>query len=410
MAKNKNNGKVKKAKTPAKPAKKVSKPATKKVVKPAKKVALKKSATKKVIKPAKKVSKVAPKKPTKKLVKVTTKVAPKKVTKTAKKVIKPVKKTTVKKPAPKVVKPIAKKPVKTLITKVKPKESIKTVLKTKPVTKNVLKPKKTAGKPIDAIAKKATPKKAGITKTKKKGKRDEDEDEDIPEEETEEDEEDVKDDYEKPDDDDAAIIDGGLDEAGLVDLEGGGPADIDDDDDEVPEKRGRGRRKKNDGKSTGNSMEAYIRNRPLQIDINKPLIKKNRTAEPKPFVNTKDNRTRYSDKELAEFKELILSKLKEAQSDYDLLKQTLSNEDNHGTDDTSPTFKLLEDGSDVMSKEETAQLASRQEKYIVNLKNALVRIENKTYGICRVTGKLIPKERLRSVPHATLGIDAKLGQ
>ncbi len=196
----------------------------------------------------------------------------------------------------------------------------------------------------------------------------------------------------------------------MVDLEGGGSADIDDDDDEVPEKRGRGRRKKNDGKSTGNSMEAYIRNRPLQIDINKPLIKKNRTAEPKPFVNTKDNRTRYSDKELAEFKELILSKLKEAQSDYDLLKQTLSNEDNHGTDDTSPTFKLLEDGSDVMSKEETAQLASRQEKYIVNLKNALVRIENKTYGICRVTGKLIPKERLRSVPHATLGIDAKLGQ
>ena len=157
-------------------------------------------------------------------------------------------------------------------------------------------------------------------------------------------------------------------------------------------------------------MEAYIRNRPLQIDINKPLIKKGNVAEPKPFVNTEDNRTRYSDKELMEFKALILEKLKEAQTDYDLLKQTLSNEDNHGTDDTSPSFKLLEDGSDVMSKEETAQLASRQEKYIVNLKNALVRIENKAYGICRVTGKLIPKERLRSVPHATLGIDAKLGQ
>ncbi len=395
MAKNKNNSKVKKAKTPAKPTKKVSK-----------------QATKKVVKPAKKVSKVALKKPAKKLVKVATKVAPKKVTKTVKKVIKPVKKTAVKKPAPKVVKPIAKKTAKNLIAKPKPKpkETIKTVLKTKPVTKNVLKSKKTAGKPIDAIAKKATSKKAGVAKAKKKGKKDEDEEEDIPEEETEEDEEDVKDDYEKPDDDDAAIIDGGLDEAGLVDLEGGGSADIDDDDDEIPEKRGRGRRKKNDGKSTGNSMEAYIRNRPLQIDINKPLIKKNRTAEPKPFVNTEDKRTRYSDKELAEFKELILSKLKEAQSDYDLLKQTLSNEDNHGTDDTSPTFKLLEDGSDVMSKEETAQLASRQEKYIVNLKNALVRIENKTYGICRVTGKLIPKERLRSVPHATLGIDAKLGQ
>ena len=144
--------------------------------------------------------------------------------------------------------------------------------------------------------------------------------------------------------------------------------------------------------------------------ISKPLIKKSNAGNPKPFVNTKDNRSRYTDKELAEFKELILEKLKEAQTDYELLKQTLSNEDNHGTDDTSPTFKLLEDGSDVMSKEETAQLAARQEKYIINLKNALVRIENKTYGICRVTGKLIPKERLRSVPHATLGIDAKLNQ
>ncbi|HWY11225.1 MAG TPA: TraR/DksA C4-type zinc finger protein [Bacteroidia bacterium] len=139
-------------------------------------------------------------------------------------------------------------------------------------------------------------------------------------------------------------------------------------------------------------------------------MKKSKEAEPKPFVNTKDNRSRYTDKELAEFKELILEKCKEAQADYDLLKQTLSNEDNHGTDDTSPTFKLLEDGSDVLSKEETAQLAARQEKYIINLKNALVRIENKTYGICRVSGKLIPKERLRSVPHATLGIDAKLNQ
>jgi DnaK suppressor protein len=196
----------------------------------------------------------------------------------------------------------------------------------------------------------------------------------------------------------------------MIDLEGTSAPDIDEDEDEVPEKRGRGRRKKSEGKSSGGSMEAYIRNRPLQIDINKPLIKKGNVAAPKPFVNTEDKRTRYSDKELTEFKELILEKLKEAQTDYDLLKQTLSNEDNHGTDDTSPSFKLLEDGSDVMSKEETAQLASRQEKYIVNLKNALVRIENKSYGICRVTGKLIPKERLRSVPHATLGIDAKLSQ
>lgn len=123
-----------------------------------------------------------------------------------------------------------------------------------------------------------------------------------------------------------------------------------------------------------------------------------------------DNRSRYSDAELKEFKVLIHKKLEEATRDYELLKNTLSHKDDHGTDDTSPTFKLLEDGSDVLSKEETAHLAARQEKYIQNLKNALIRIENKTYGICRVTGKLIPKERLRSVPHATLSIDAKLGQ
>lgn len=123
-----------------------------------------------------------------------------------------------------------------------------------------------------------------------------------------------------------------------------------------------------------------------------------------------DNRKRYTDAELVEFKVLIEKKLEEAGKDYELLKNTLSHKDDHGTDDTSPTFKLLEDGSDVLSKEETAHLAARQEKYIQNLKNALIRIQNKTYGICRVTGKLIPKERLRSVPHATLSIDAKLGQ
>jgi DnaK suppressor protein len=123
-----------------------------------------------------------------------------------------------------------------------------------------------------------------------------------------------------------------------------------------------------------------------------------------------DNRSRYSDAELKEFKVLIQTKLDEATRDYELLKNTLSHKDDHGTDDTSPTFKLLEDGSDVLSKEETAHLAARQEKYIQNLKNAQIRIANKTYGICRVTGKLIPKERLRSVPHATLSIDAKLGQ
>jgi len=174
-------------------------------------------------------------------------------------------------------------------------------------------------------------------------------------------------------------------------------------------KKGRGRRRKKEGKKHYDS-EDFVRKQIVKIDLSRPLIKKPKKEEPAPYVNNKDKRSRYSDKELAEFKEIILSKLQEAKIDYELLKQTLTNADNHGTDDTSPTFKLLEDGSDMLSKEEVAQLAARQEKYIVNLQNALVRIQNKTYGICRVTGKLIPKERLRSVPHATLSIDAKLSQ
>jgi DnaK suppressor protein len=116
---------------------------------------------------------------------------------------------------------------------------------------------------------------------------------------------------------------------------------------------------------------------------------------------------RYSDEELKEFRDLIVSKLEEAKADYELLKGTLRLLDDHGTDDTSPTFKLLEDAADVTSKEETAQLASRQEKFIQHLNNALIRVENKSYGVCRITGKLIPKQRLRSVPHATTSIDAK---
>ncbi len=121
-------------------------------------------------------------------------------------------------------------------------------------------------------------------------------------------------------------------------------------------------------------------------------------------------KTRYSDKELEEFKAIIHSKLDEAKTDLDLLNDTMSLKDNNGTDDTSPTFKLIEDGSDVLSREETAQLASRQEKFIKSLNDALIRIENRTYGICRVTGKLISKERLRIVPHATLSIEAKRQQ
>ena len=119
---------------------------------------------------------------------------------------------------------------------------------------------------------------------------------------------------------------------------------------------------------------------------------------------------KFSDSELQEFKTLILGKLSEAQIDLDLLKGTLSHSDDHGTNDTGRSFNMMEDGSDTLSREEVAQLASRQEKFISNLRNALTRIENKTYGICRATGKLINKDRLKLVPHATLSIEAKNAQ
>jgi len=120
-----------------------------------------------------------------------------------------------------------------------------------------------------------------------------------------------------------------------------------------------------------------------------------------------DERMRFSDQELQEFKELILKKVEDAKKDLELLRDTLSYNDDHGTNDTSPSFKMMEDGSETLSREETAQLALRQEKFISSLESALIRIENKTYGLCRVTGKLIPKARLRLVPHATLSIEAK---
>ncbi|MCX7551119.1 TraR/DksA family transcriptional regulator [Xanthomarina sp. F2636L] len=116
---------------------------------------------------------------------------------------------------------------------------------------------------------------------------------------------------------------------------------------------------------------------------------------------------RYADKDLAEFKVLIQDKIVKAQHDLDLIKSAYMNDLNNGTDDTSPTFKAFEEGSETMSKEANSQLAIRQEKFIRDLKNALIRIENKTYGVCRVTGKLIKKERLQLVPHATLSIEAK---
>ena len=118
-------------------------------------------------------------------------------------------------------------------------------------------------------------------------------------------------------------------------------------------------------------------------------------------------KNKYSDKELNQFRILIEKKIEKAKKDLKLLKSTYMNDGNNGTDDTSPTFKAFEEGSETMSKEANTQLALRQEKFIRDLKSALIRIENKTYGICRVTGKLIKKERLTLVPHATLSIEAK---
>ncbi|HSV88375.1 MAG TPA: TraR/DksA C4-type zinc finger protein [Bacteroidales bacterium] len=127
-------------------------------------------------------------------------------------------------------------------------------------------------------------------------------------------------------------------------------------------------------------------------------------------METKREKTRYSDEELQEFKEIILRKLEEAREGLKILTEAYTTQNANDTNDTSPSFKVLEEGSQVLSKEENGQLAARQQKFIRDLENALIRIQNKTYGVCRVTGKLISKERLRSVPHATLSIEAKLGQ
>jgi RNA polymerase-binding protein DksA len=121
----------------------------------------------------------------------------------------------------------------------------------------------------------------------------------------------------------------------------------------------------------------------------------------------KTEKTRYSDEELEEFRTIIFEKLEKAKHDYEQLREGVNNSEGNDVSDTSPTFKILEEGASTLSKEETSRLAQRQMKFINNLQAALVRIENKTYGICRETGRLIPKERLRAVPHATLSIEAK---
>lgn len=135
------------------------------------------------------------------------------------------------------------------------------------------------------------------------------------------------------------------------------------------------------------------------------VVSKNPTKK-----NDTTDKNKYSDKELAEFQKLILAKLDRARKDHALLKETLCYTNSNDTNDTAPTFKVMEDGPDTEAKEEVAHLAARQEKLIRDLEAALVRIEHKTYGICRVTGQLIPKGRLMCVPHATLSIDAKLNQ
>ncbi len=342
-----------------------------------------KKVVKKASKPApKKAAKPAAKKPAAKPVKKAAKPAPKKVSKPAPKPAKKAK--VVAKPVKKVAKPAPKaKVVAKPATKAKPAAKPTKVIKPAPA------------KPISKVlVKSAKPNTKGKVSKKKKDEDEEEEEDDLdlPEDEVEEEEDDV-------------LVDDADLEPVIEDL---GEIDILDDDEDEP-KRGRGRRKKEEKKKSYDS-ENFVRKQVVKIDLTKSLLKKSNENAPKPFVNTTDKRSRYSDKELAEFKALIVQKLAEARADYELLRQTISHADDHGTDDTSPTFKLLEDGSDVLSKEETAQLASRQEKYIVNLQNALIRIENKSYGVCRVTGKLIPKERLRSVPHATLSIDAKLNQ
>ena len=127
-------------------------------------------------------------------------------------------------------------------------------------------------------------------------------------------------------------------------------------------------------------------------------------------MNSVVEKIKYSDEDLIEFRGIIMKKLEEARRDLALLTEAYTTKNENDTNDTSPTFKVLEEGSNVLSKEENSQLAARQKKFIRDLENALIRIENKTYGICRVTGKLIPKERLRIVPHASMSIEAKLQQ
>lgn len=187
---------------------------------------------------------------------------------------------------------------------------------------------------------------------------------------------------------------------------------------EVQEKRPRGRAKKPkpDSQPRALSMEQKIaQSRPTLATIQSNntqvgYLKKGQDRKYVKRTGDEDGRTRYSDNELAEFRTLITQKVEDARKELVTLQAQLNSANDNGTDDTASTFKMLEDGSDSLAKEEAGQLAARQKKFIEQLENALIRIENKTYGICRVTGKLIPKERLRAVPHTTQSIEAKLNQ
>jgi len=311
---------------------------------------------KKAVKPAKKVAAKKPA-PKKKVVKPTKKVSAKKPAKpvkkvvakvVAKKAVKPVKKAAAKKPTKPVKKAQAKKVVAKPIKKVVAKKAVKPTKKVvaKPVTKKVAPAKPEVRKIVPTVKKVVVQKQAPV----------------------------------KP-----------------------APVSVKQTQPVVTKK------KTQDDAWDDDDEKKMYKDEPMVVEYKTPTVAKPLGPTPTPHINT-DSRTRYSDQELKEFKELILKKLDEATKDLELLRNTLSHKDDHGTDDTSPTFKLLEDGSDVLSKEETSHLANRQEKFIQNLQNALIRVENKTYGICRVTGKLISKERLKSVPHATLAIEAKLGQ
>jgi len=336
------------------------KPAPKKAAKPAKKVA--KPAPKKVVKAAaKKPAKPAKAKPAAKKVVAKAKVAAKPAAKKAAKPAKPVKKAPAKKvvakkvvkPAPKKVaaKPVAKKTAKQAKPVVVKKAAPKKVQK--PVAKKVAPkaPAKPVAKKVVAPAKPAPAKKVEVKPAPKV----------VP-------------------------------PAPKAEKPAPAPKPV----------------KQAPVKKETKETPALSSKQPLVTQVVAP----NRPVAPpvvKKQVSTLESadKTRYSDDELSEFKELIMKKLEEARKDYDLLKQTLANTDNNGTDDTSPSFKMIEDGSETLSREETAQLAARQEKFIKHLEDALLRIRNKTYGICRVTGRLISKERLRLVPHATLSIEAK---